>query len=140
MAQKVLICDDELYILEAVRYVVRQAGFVPLLAQNGDECLTLAQKEKPALLILDIMMPQKNGFEICELLKNNSKTKNIYIIILTARGYESDSLKSMQSGADEFITKPFSPRKLRHRLNEILVEHKYSVNPSAVSKLLSLLV
>ncbi len=120
MNKKVLICDDELYILEAVQYVVRQAGFVPLLAQNGEEALALAQKEDPDLIILDIMMPKRDGFEVCKLLKSNPRTKNIYIIILTARGNEADSLKSKRIGVDKFITKPFSPRKLQQILHGIL--------------------
>jgi DNA-binding response OmpR family regulator len=126
MNKKVLICDDELYIQEAVQYVVRQAGYTPLLAQDGEESLAVAQKESPDLIILDIMMPKRNGFEVCELLKNDSKTKNIYIIMLTARGYDTDSLKSEKCGADELITKPFSPRKLQRRLKEVLENNKYT--------------
>ena len=118
--KKVLICDDELYILEAVQCVVRRAGFEPLLAQDGDEALAVTQKEKPAMIILDIMMPKKDGFEVCRLLKGSSDTKNIYIIILTARGYDTDYSMSIQCGANEFFTKPFSPRKLQQRLCEIL--------------------
>ena len=120
VGKKVLICDDELYILEAVKHVVCQLGFVPLLAENGEDALTLAQEEKPALIILDIMMSKQDGFEVCKLLKSDSKTRNIYIIILTARAYEADSLRSRQNGAYEFITKPFRPRKLQQRLYEIL--------------------
>jgi DNA-binding response OmpR family regulator len=119
-SKKVLICDDELYILEAVQYVVRKAGFIPLLAQNGEEALVLAQREIPDLMILDIMMPKRNGFEVCNLLRNNPKTKGIYIVMLTARGSEADNLKSRENGANEFITKPFSPNKLRQRLYSIL--------------------
>lgn len=120
MVKKVLICDDELYILEAVKFVVHRAGFVPLLARDGEEALALAQKESPDMIILDIMMPKLDGFEVCKLLKSNPMTKNIYIIMLTARWYEPDILKCKQSGVDEFITKPFSPRKLQQKLCEIL--------------------
>lgn len=120
MDKKVLICDDELYIQEAVKYVVQRAGFVSLLARDGEEALALAYKESPDLMLLDIMMPKKSGFEVCELLKHNVFTKDIYIIMLTARGYENDNEKSMQCGADEFITKPFSPRKLQQKLCDIL--------------------
>jgi DNA-binding response OmpR family regulator len=123
MAKKVLICDDELYILEAVQLVVRRGGFTPLIAMNGEDALAIAQKEEPDLMILDISMPLRNGFEVCNLLKSNPKTKSIYIIMLTARGYEADSSKGLQSGANEFITKPFSPRKLQQRLYEILGNH-----------------
>ena len=120
MAKKVLVCDDELYILEAVQYVVRRSGFEPLLAQNGEEALTITRKEKPDMIILDIIMPKMNGFDVCRQLKSDPVTRKIYIAMLTARGYESDSLTSQQCGADEFITKPFSPQKLQQRLYEIL--------------------
>ncbi len=119
MLKKVLICDDEMYILEAVQYVVNRAGFTPLVAHDGEEALNIALSEEPDLIIMDIMMPGRNGFDVCKLLKNNPKTKNIYVIVLTAR-YESDSSRSIQSGADELITKPFSPRKLQRRLIEVL--------------------
>ena len=120
MGKKVLICDDESYILEAVQYVVRRSGFEPLLAQNGEEALTITRKEKPDMIILDIIMPKINGFDVCRQLKSDPVTRKIYIAMLTARGYESDSLTSQQCGADEFITKPFSPQKLQQRLYEIL--------------------
>jgi DNA-binding response OmpR family regulator len=118
--KKVLICDDELYIQEAVQHVVRRAGFTPLLAQDGEESVTIAQKEVPDLVILDIMMPKRDGFEVCRLLRGHSKTKNIHIIMLTARGYDTDNSMSEKCGANEIITKPFSPRKLQQRLSEIL--------------------
>ncbi len=80
MSKKVLVCDDEVYIQEAVQYVVRQAGFAPLIANDGEEALAIAQREVPDLIILDIMMPKKNGVEVCKLLKENAKTKDIFII------------------------------------------------------------
>lgn len=120
MKKKVLICDDEVYLLEAVRYVVSRAGYIPLLAKNGEEALALARRKIPELVILDIMMPKRNGFEVCKILKSDPATKNTYIIMLTAKWNESDSLKGKQCGADEFITKPFSPRKLTQRLQKVL--------------------
>jgi two-component system alkaline phosphatase synthesis response regulator PhoP len=119
MNKKVLICDDEVYILEAVQYVVHRAGFASVLAQNGEEALALARKESPDLIIIDVSMPKQDGYEVCKLLKSNSKTRNIYVIVLTG-GYYNDDSKSMESGVDEFITKPFSPNKLQERLYEIL--------------------
>ncbi len=118
--KKVLICDDEVYILEAVQYVVHKAGYKSLLAQDGEEALTLVQREKPDMMILDLMMPKRDGFSVCRLLKGDKRTKDIYVMILTARGYETDEITGIQCGADEFVTKPFSPRKLQQRLNEIL--------------------
>ena len=87
MEKKVLICDDELYIQEAVKYVVNRAGFLSLLARDGEEALIVARNENPDLIFLDIMMPKRNGFEVCKALRNDPKTSDIYIIMLTARGY-----------------------------------------------------
>ncbi len=120
MSKKVLIADDELYILESVSYVVKQAGYEVITAEDGEAAIKLARQEKPALIFLDIMMPKITGFEVCEQLKNNSDTKDIHIIMLTARGQERDERMGMEAGADEYITKPFSPRELRKRLDEIL--------------------
>lgn len=120
MSKKVLICDDEPYILESVKHVVMKEGYSVLIAEDGIESLDMARKESPDLMILDVMMPGKTGYEVCKDLKGDSATKNIHIIILTARGQEADEKMGIEVGADEYMTKPFSPRKLRHRLHEIL--------------------
>ena len=119
-AKKVLVCDDELYILESVTYVVRQEGYTVLSASDGEEALRLARAELPALMLLDIMMPKRNGFEVCAELKSDPATRGIYVILLTAMGQERDMDEGYQSGADEYMTKPFSPRSLRKRLHELL--------------------
>jgi DNA-binding response OmpR family regulator len=118
--KRVLICDDEPYILESVGYVVRSAGYECLTAEDGASALRLAIKKKPDLIILDIMLPQMTGFEVCRELKSRSDTREIHVMILSARGQEIDTAHGMQSGANEYITKPFSPRKLRKRMEEIL--------------------
>jgi len=120
MPKKVLICDDELYILESVSYVVREEGYIAITAEDGEEALRLAQSEAPDLLLLDIMMPGKSGFEVCRELKSDPATRGSYIILLTAMGQERDMEEGHQSGADEYLTKPFSPRNLRKRLHELL--------------------
>ena len=119
-AKKVLVCDDELYILESVTYVARQEGYTVLSASDGEEALRLARTELPALMLLDIIMPKRNGFEVCGALKSDPSTKGIYVILLTAMGQERDMNEGYQSGADEYMTKPFSPRSLRKRLHELL--------------------
>ncbi|MBI3697796.1 MAG: response regulator [Acidobacteria bacterium] len=119
-AKKVLVCDDELYILESVTYVVRQEGYTVLSASDGEEALRLARAELPALMLLDIMMPKRNGFEVCGELKSDPLTQGIYVILLTAMGQERDMDEGYQSGADEYMTKHFSPRSLRKRLHELL--------------------
>ena len=120
MPKTVLVCDDEPYILESVGYVVREEGYAVLLADNGDDALRFARSQRPAVMILDISMPGKDGHLVCTELKAGAATQGIHIIILTAKGQERDMHESYRCGADEFMTKPFSPRNLRKRLHELL--------------------
>lgn len=122
MAKKVLVCDDEPYIVESVSYVVRKAGFEVVVAEDGEEALEMGRKEKPDLIFLDIMMPKVTGYEVCRQLKEDPATRDTYIVMLTARGQEEDERKALDMGADEFMTKPFSPRKMRAKLLKILAD------------------
>jgi two-component system alkaline phosphatase synthesis response regulator PhoP len=120
MSKKVLVCDDEPYIVESVSYVVRKAGFEVDVAEDGEEALTKAQEMRPDLIFLDIMMPKLSGHEVCRRLKDDPETRSTYIVMLTARGQEEDEKRALDMGADEFMTKPFSPRKMRAKLQEVL--------------------
>jgi len=120
LKKKILVCDDELYILEAVSYVIRGEGYTALTAEHGEQALRLAREESPDLLLLDIMLPDKSGFEVCRELKSDPRTSGIYVILLTAMGQERDIAEGYRCGADEYITKPFGPRNLRKRLHELL--------------------
>ena len=120
MAKRVLVCDDEPYIVESVSYVVRKAGYEVLVAEDGEEALRAAREERPDLVFLDIMMPRLSGYEVCRRLKQDPATRDIYIVMLTARGQQEDEQKALELGADEFMTKPFSPRKMRAKLEEVL--------------------
>ena len=122
MPKRVLICDDEPYIVESVSYVVRRAGFDVVTAEDGDQALAAANREKPDLIFLDIMMPGLPGDEVCRRLKQDPSMRDTHVVILTARGQEEDERRAMEMGADEFMTKPFSPRKLRARLLQLLGE------------------
>lgn len=122
MSKKVLVCDDEPYIVESVSYVVRKAGFEVVVAEDGQEALAAGRREKPDLIFLDIMMPKLTGYEVCRKLKDDPETRGAYIVMLTARGQEEDERKALEMGADEFMTKPFSPRKMRAKLLELLGE------------------
>ena len=122
MTKKVLVCDDEPYIVESVSYVVRKAGYEVAVAEDGMEALSTARRERPDLIFLDIMMPRLSGQEVCRQLKEDPDTKGAYIVMLTARGQEEDERRAMEMGADEFMTKPFSPRKMRAKLQEVLGE------------------
>ena len=120
MSRTVLVCDDERHILESVTYVVRQEGYQVLTAEDGEQALCRARSERPDLVVLDIQLPDKSGLEVCRELKSDPETRGIYVILLTALGRERDEEAGLQSGADEFLTKPFSPRELRRRLHELL--------------------
>ncbi len=126
MVKKILVCDDEPYIVESVSYVVRKAGFEVVVAEDGEEALEMGRKEKPDLIFLDIMMPKVTGYEVCRQLKEDPSTSGAYIIMLTARGQEEDERKALDMGADEFMTKPFSPRKMRAKLLKILADGEAS--------------
>ncbi len=120
MAKKVLICDDEPYIIESLSYLVKREGYEVVAAEDGQEGLNKAREILPDLIFLDVMMPRISGFEVCQQLKEDERTKGIHIIILTARGEEFDERRGKEAAADEYITKPFSPRKLSAKIHEIL--------------------
>ena len=118
--ETVLLIEDEKNILELVKYNLEQGGFRVLTATKGNAGLETALKERPALVILDLMLPEMNGLEICQTLKQNEKTRLIPIIMLTAKGTESDKVVGLELGADDYITKPFSPRELLARIKAVL--------------------
>ncbi len=105
--KKILIVDDEQDIVESLQFVLETAGYDCHCAYDGEEGLNLAREVLPDLIILDVMMPKINGFKICRLLKYDNKYKNIPILMLTARSQEEDKLIGEETGADEYITKPF---------------------------------
>ena len=105
--KKVLIVDDEQDIVESLKFVLESEGYECYSAFNGEDGLKSAKELMPDLIILDIMMPKMNGYKISRLLKFDSKYKNIPIIMLTARSQEEDKLIGEETGADEYITKPF---------------------------------
>jgi CheY-like chemotaxis protein len=120
MARKVLICDDETAPLEAMAWVVRKAGYEVLTAQNGEEAVRQARGGRPDLILLDIDMPLKDGYQVCEEIKGDPATRGIHVLVLTAFAQEFQKEKARAAGADEIMTKPFSPRRLRERIVEIL--------------------
>ena len=120
MSKKVLICDDEPFILEMLQCLVEKEGYQVITADNGNASLELALQERPDLILLDVMMPGKTGYEVCKTLKENKDTSDIFIIMLTAMCQEEDIKLGLGAGPDVFMTKPFSPRVLRGKLREIL--------------------
>ena len=121
MAEKtILVADDESHILSVVSLKLRNAGFRVLTAADGQEALDLALAELPDLLITDYHMPQLSGLELCQRLKQDSKTSDIPAIMLTARGYHLEPHDTEQSGILRMLSKPFSPRHLLTTVNEVL--------------------
>jgi two-component system alkaline phosphatase synthesis response regulator PhoP len=117
--KKILIADDEPDILEIVQYNLAREGYQVVAAKDGDEALMKARAEHPDLIILDIMMPKKNGVEVCEILRTQPIFKDTLIIFLTALNDESSHIKGLETGADDYVTKPISPRVLISRVNAL---------------------
>ena len=113
--ETILVVEDEKNILELIRYNLEQAGYKVLTAARGDLGLEQARKNKPALIVLDLMLPEIDGLEICKILKQNDKTSHIPIIMLTAKSEVSDRIVGLELGADDYVTKPFSPKELAAR-------------------------
>jgi len=115
MAGKVLIVDDEAYIrllMEQTLEDFEDQGIEILTAGNGEEALKIIQTEAPNLVFLDVMMPKMNGFEVCQAVKRDLRYKDVFIVLLTAKGQEFDRLRGEQVGADVYMTKPFDPDEL----------------------------
>lgn len=118
--KQVLITDDDPNLVKSLTFVLNKEGYETDSAENGEAAIAKVHQSKPALMFLDIMMPKKNGYEICQELKSSPDFSDIYIIMLTAKGQEEDRLKALESKADEFITKPFSPAEIVKRVHQIL--------------------
>ncbi|TAH00819.1 MAG: DNA-binding response regulator [Sphingobacteriales bacterium] len=117
--KKILIADDEEDILEIVQYNLQQEGYDVTTAKNGDEALTKAKQLKPDLVILDIMMPKRNGVEVCQLMRSQPQFKDTLVIFLTALSDETNQVKGFDTGADDYITKPISTKLLVSRVNAL---------------------
>jgi two-component system phosphate regulon response regulator PhoB len=118
--EHVLIVDDEEDILELVEYNLMKAGYACTCVPSGGEAVRRARAELPDIIVLDLMLPGLNGLEVCSLLKNDPKTRSIPIVMLTAKGTESDVVRGLELGADDYITKPFSPKILTARVGAVL--------------------
>ena len=118
--KKILIVDDEKDIVETLSFMLKAKGFDCITALDGEEGLHKAKNEAPDLIILDVMMPKINGYKICRLLKFDNKFKNIPIIMVTARSQDEDKLIGEETGADEYITKPFEFSDVLEKINKYL--------------------
>ena len=117
---KILVVDDEIYIVHILDFSLGIEGYEVMTALDGEQALAKVAQEKPDLIVLDIMMPKLDGYETCKALKGNPDTRDIPVILLSAKGRNVDQKIGFEVGADDYITKPFSPRKLVERINAIL--------------------
>jgi len=124
MMPRIVVADDERDILELIRFVLEFNGFDVVTANNGEEAIQQALAEKPDLVLLDVRMPRMNGYEACQTLKANPKTRNIPVVFLSARGQEADVKHGLSLGAVDYILKPFSPEDLPGRLRAALASAK----------------
>ena len=118
--EKILVVDDEEHILELISFNLTNNGYKVIKANNGIDAVRLAIEEKPKLILLDLMIPGKDGYDVCREVRSNSEIRNIPIIMLTAKSEELDKILGLELGADDYITKPFSVRELLARVKAVL--------------------
>lgn len=118
--EKILVVDDEEHIAELISYNLTSNGYKVIVANNGNDAVKLAVEEKPNLILLDLMIPGKDGYDVCKDVRSNSEIRNIPIIMLTAKSEELDKILGLELGADDYITKPFSVRELLARVKAVL--------------------
>ncbi len=117
---RIHVVEDEKDILELIQLNLEREGYKVKTVENGEDCIKIARDKVPDLLILDLMLPGMDGLDVCRIMKNDSKTRHIPIIMLTAKGEESDMITGLEMGADDYMTKPFSPKVLTARVKAVL--------------------
>jgi DNA-binding response OmpR family regulator len=122
MPLKVLIVDDEPNIVVSLEFLMSQQGYEIEVARDGEQALHLLDSFNPDLVLLDVMLPQKSGFEICQQIKEKPEWKHMKVVLLTAKGREADITKGLALGADEYVTKPFATKELVQKVTQILNE------------------
>ena len=122
MTHKILIADDEPNIVISREYLLQREGYAVLVARDGQEALDTIAREQPALVLLDVMMPHKTGFEVCQAVRADEALQGTKILMLTAKGRETDVAKGLALGANAYMTKPFSTRELVLKVAELLGE------------------
>jgi len=120
MTKRILITDDEANILLSLEFLMKQAGYEVDTANDGDEALAAIERNRPDLVLLDVMMPRKNGYEVCEAVRSNPENNGITIVMLTAKGRDIEREKGLSLGADDYITKPFSTQEVTSKVRELL--------------------
>ena len=122
MSKKILIADDEPNILISLEFLMKREGYEVLLARDGQEAMDVIARERPALVLLDVMMPIKSGFDVCRELRASEALRDTLVLMLTAKGRDTDVAKGMALGANAYMTKPFSTKELVSKVREMLGE------------------
>ena len=118
--KKILVVDDEVDLVKTIQFSLEVEGYTVLVSCNGEDALNLARRENPDLILLDIMLPKLDGYKVCRLLKFDEKYKHIPILMLTAKTQEKDKVLGRETGADEYITKPFDMDELMEKIKAYL--------------------
>jgi DNA-binding response OmpR family regulator len=119
MTCKILIADDEPNILISLEYLMKREGYEVHVARDGQEALDVLRRERPRLVLLDVMMPKKTGFEVCQELRADEALKDTVVLMLTAKGRDTDVAKGLALGASAYMTKPFSTKELVQKVREL---------------------
>ena len=118
--KKILVVDDEPNIVRSLTFVLNKEGYDVSTAGDGEQAMTMIRASKPHLLILDVMMPKKGGYDVCSEVKSDPQLQDIHVMMLTAKGHEGDREIGLSQGADEYFSKPFSPIRILTRVKELL--------------------
>jgi two-component system phosphate regulon response regulator PhoB len=133
--ERILVVDDEEDLLELVDYNLSKEGYRVTTVATGEEAVARARADVPDLIVLDLLLPSIDGLDVCKLLRNDARTRNVPIIMLTAKAEEADVVTGLEVGADDYLTKPFSPRVLLARIKAVLRRRKAQQNPDKDSAL-----
>ncbi len=120
VTKSILVVEDEPNIVLSLQFLMKKAGFEVRVARDGEEALSAVTERAPDLILLDVMIPKRDGYDVCQTIRANSAWKDVYIIMLTAKGREVDREKGIALGANDYVTKPFSTRDLTEKVKQIL--------------------
>ena len=120
LVKKILVVDDEPNIVRSLAYILKKEGYDVSTAKDGEQTMDMVRDSKPPLMILDVMMTRKSGYDVCEEVKSDPDLRDIHVMMLTAKGQVGDREIGLSKGADEYLTKPFSPRLILNKVKELL--------------------
>ena len=120
MTHRVLVVEDEPNIVDSLSFLMKQAGFAVQVARDGDTALRVLESQVPDLILLDVMLPRRDGFDVCRAIRANPAWSQVKVIMLTAKGRDLDRRKGLEIGADDYVTKPFSTREIVERVRVLL--------------------